>query len=70
VLLGDELIGYRSVRAVGQTYRIIYCIEKNVVLVVVVAIGRRKGTSKEDVYAQAKRLLKLGMIEAKGRKKT
>lgn len=55
--LSKELIGYRSVRAVGQRYRIIYQIEQDQVLVVVVGIGRRKEGDKQDIYTVTKRLL-------------
>ncbi|MEM7600298.1 MAG: type II toxin-antitoxin system RelE/ParE family toxin, partial [Verrucomicrobiota bacterium] len=37
-----ELSGYRSVRAVGQRYRIVYQVQANKVLVTVISIGRRK----------------------------
>lgn len=55
--LSEQLIGYRSIRAVGQRYRIIYRIEQDQVLVVVVGIGRRKEGDKRDVYAATQRLL-------------
>ena len=55
--LSEELIGYRSLRAVGQRYRIIYRIEQDQVLVVVVGIGRRKEGDKRDVYEVTRRLL-------------
>jgi len=55
--LSEELIGYRSVRAVGQRYRIIYRIEQDQVLVLVVGIGRRKEGDKRDVYEVTRRLL-------------
>jgi len=61
-LLG-ELDGFYSVRAVGQRYRIIYTIEQNQVTVTVVALGIRKDGSKQDVYALAKKLLRLGLID-------
>lgn len=64
VLLG-ELSGYRSLRAAGQRYRIIYRLEKQTVVILVVAIGLRKDGSKKDVYALAKKLLQLGLIEGK-----
>jgi len=67
--LGDELIGFRSVRAVGQRYRIIYRVEKNIVTVVVVALGRRHQKSKSDVYELTKKLLHLGIIEKPKRKR-
>jgi mRNA interferase RelE/StbE len=55
--LSEDLIGYRSIRAVGQRYRIIYRIEEDQILVVVVGIGRRKEGDKRDIYEVTKRLL-------------
>ena len=55
--LSDDLSGYRSVRAVGQRYRIIYRIEPAQIVVLVVGIGRRKDGDKRDVYEVTKRLL-------------
>ena len=56
--LWDELAGYRTVRAVGQRYRIIYKIEDDRVLVYVVFLGRRKQGSKHDVYELARKLFR------------
>lgn len=61
--LGGDLEGYRSVRAVGQRYRIIYRIDGDNVIVVVVALGIRKEGDKKDVYKLAQRLFKLGLLE-------
>ncbi len=61
--LVGELDGYYSVRAVGQRYRIIYAIEQTQVTVMVVALGIRKDGSKQDVYALAKKLLRLGLLD-------
>ncbi len=60
-LMGD-LVGYRSLRAVGQRYRIIYRVEKGKVLVLVVALGIRKEGSKRDVYALARKLFRLRLL--------
>jgi mRNA interferase RelE/StbE len=60
--LGDELAGYRSVRAVGQRYRIIYRVERSAVVVMVVAAGIRKEGSREDVYRVAAKLIRLGLL--------
>lgn len=60
--LGDDLAGYRSVRAVGQRYRIIYRVERSEVVVVVVAAGIRKEGSREDVYRVAAKLIRLGLL--------
>ena len=60
-LLG-ELAGYRSVRAVGQRYRIIYHVERQKVIVSVVALGIRKEGAREDVYALARKLLQYRLL--------
>jgi mRNA interferase RelE/StbE len=60
--LGEDLKGYRSVRAVGQRYRIIYRVERSIVTVMVVAAGIRKEGHREDIYAVAKRLIRLGLL--------
>jgi len=61
--LKDDLEGYRSVRAVGQRYRIIYQLEEEQVVVIVVTIGIRKDSDKKDAYELAKKLAKLNLLE-------
>jgi len=61
-LLG-ELKGYRSLRAAGQRYRIIYHIHETQVEVLVVTIGRRAEGSREDIYRLAQRLLRLRLLQ-------
>ena len=53
----SSLSGYRSVRAVGQRYRIIYTIDDDIVTVLVVALGIRKEKDKKDIYQLAKKLI-------------
>lgn len=60
-LLG-ELSGYRSLRAAGQRFRVIYRIEKKQVIIIVVALGIRKEGDKRDIYALAQKLVKLGLL--------
>ncbi len=48
---------YRSVRAVGQRYRIDYKVEKEKVIVYVVGVGIRKEGNKNDIYHRLKKLL-------------
>ena len=60
--LMGELAGYRSLRAVGQRYRIIYRVERDKVLVLVVALGMRREGSRRDIYALAKRLLRVRLL--------
>ena len=57
-----ELSGYRSVRAAGQRYRIIYRVEAGTVTVFIVALGIRKEGDSTDVYALAQRLLRRGVL--------
>lgn len=58
-----ELAGFRSVRAAGQRYRIIYRVEKTTVIVYVLAIGLRKDGDRRDIYSLARKLIKLGLVE-------
>jgi mRNA interferase RelE/StbE len=60
--LDDDLAGYRSVRAVGQRYRIIYRVEGLTVTVMVVAAGIRKEGSRDDIYRVAAKLIRLGLL--------
>jgi mRNA interferase RelE/StbE len=61
--LSVELMGYRTIRAVAQRYRILYKLEKEQVIVVVVALGIRKAGDKKDVYELAKKLARLGLLD-------
>lgn len=60
-LLG-ELSGFRSIRAVGQRYRIIYQVRGNEIVVVIVAIGIRRDGARDDIYNLAKKLIRLGLL--------
>lgn len=55
--LTKELKGYRSIRAVGQRYRIVYQINNQNITVIIVALGRRKQGNKNDVYEVMRSLL-------------
>lgn len=58
-----ELAGFRSVRAVGQRYRIVYQVKEQQVTVHVVAVGRRQAGSKRDIYALARKLLDQRLVK-------
>jgi mRNA interferase RelE/StbE len=60
-LLG-ELAGFRSIRAVGQRYRIIYQLRDSDIVVVIVAIGIRRDGAKDDIYNLAKKLFRLRLL--------
>jgi len=54
-----ELTGFCSMRV--ARYRVLYKVEKEMVIIVAVGI-RREGDTK-DIYARAKKLLRLKLIE-------
>ncbi|KYC42228.1 plasmid stabilization protein [Scytonema hofmannii PCC 7110] len=47
--LTGQFQGYRSVRAVGQRYRIVYPVDRNQVIVVIVGVGMRKEGDGDDI---------------------
>ena len=49
--LSGKLKEYRSVRALGQRYRIIYRVERSTITVVIVGAGIRKEGARKDIYA-------------------
>ncbi len=51
--LKNELVGLRSIRAANQRFRVIYEVQKEQVIVVVVAVGIRKDGDKADIYRKA-----------------
>ena len=66
--LGKQLKGYlkdyRSIRSVGQRYRIIYQVKEIEVQVIVVAVGiRREGDKKKDIYELMQKLMKAGLLD-------
>lgn len=61
-LLG-ELFGYRSLRAAGQRYRIIYEVQRDHVIVLIIGLGLRKEGSSKDVYSLARKLIRSRLLE-------
>lgn len=61
-LLG-ELAGLRSVHAVGQRHRILFRVVRQRVEVIIIALGRRRVGSASEIYALARKLIKLGLAE-------
>ncbi len=61
--LHGELKDFRSVRAIGQRYRIIYRLEDEEVIVIAVSLGIRKDGDKSDVYELTRKLLRLGLLD-------
>lgn len=61
--LVGELAGFRSIRAVAQRYRIIYRLQGEAIVVIVVAAGIRRAGDRDDIYSLAKKLLRLRLLE-------
>ena len=61
--LTGELTGYRAVRAAAQRYRIIYRVERRLVTILVVAVGRRTKGDRKDIYELARRLLRQRLLD-------
>ena len=55
-------LGLRSVRAVGQRYRVVYRVEREEVVVLIVAAGRRRSGDKSDIYELARKLLRQRLL--------
>lgn len=49
--LSGKLKEYRSVRALGQRYRIVYRVDRSTITVLIVGAGIRKEGAKKDIYA-------------------
>lgn len=56
-----SLAGLRSISAAGR-YRIIYRVERSQVVVMIVAVAKRKEGDPGDVYELTKKLLRSGLI--------
>ena len=60
--LVGELAGLRSLRTVGHRYRITYRVERAQVIVLIVAVGRRKEGDRSDIYTLARRLFRQKLL--------
>jgi len=67
LLLGKRLKGsfkeFRAVRAAGQRYRIIYKVQEEEIIVIIVAVGIRKEGDKKDIYELMKKYIKIGFLD-------
>jgi len=61
--LAGDLRGFRSIRAAGQRYRIIYKVVDGKVEVYVASLGIRRSGDKKDVYAIAQKLFRAGLLD-------
>ena len=62
--LREGLMGFRSLRAVGQRYRIVYTLDTVSRSVYIVAAGR--AGSRDDVYVLAQKLVRVGLAPRAG----
>ena len=60
-MLVKNLSGFRSIPAAGR-HRIIYRIDKQTVVIYILAAGVRKQDDKKDIYTLAKKLLTAGLL--------
>jgi len=61
-MLVKELSGFRSIHAAGR-YRIIYKVDKQTVIINILAVGIRKQGDKKDIYKITRKLLKAGLLD-------
>jgi mRNA interferase RelE/StbE len=60
--LVGPLMGFRSLRAAGQRYRIVYTIRDEQVVVMIVGVGIRKDGDRNDIYRRLQKLIRLKLI--------
>ena len=67
--LREELLGFRSLRSVGQRYRLVYSMDSSSETVYIVAAGLRREGARGDVYELAQKLVRLGLAPAPSTRK-
>lgn len=60
--MAGPLKGFRSLRAAGQRYRIVYKVFESEVVVIVVAVGIRKEGDTKDIYELMKKYVRIGLL--------
>lgn len=65
--LREGLVGFRSLRVVGQRYRLIYSVDSAARIVHVAAAGLRREGSRDDVYELAQKIVRLGLAPSSKR---
>ena len=61
--LVGPLAGYYRITAGGDRYRVLYTVDQDAVIVLVVLVGIRKEGDRKDIYALARKLLAAGLLE-------
>jgi len=66
-LRGKQLKGifkdYRYIRVAGQRYRILYKLQAETVIVIIINIGIRKDGDKKDIYELMKKYIRIGLLD-------
>ena len=52
-----DLFGFRSIRAIGQRYRIVYTVDTVSLQVIIVGVGIRRDGDRGDIYEQMRRVI-------------
>src|SRR5215470_6740063 len=61
--LTNELAELRSARTSGQRYRIIYRVDAEQAVILVLTVGLRREGDRANIYELTKRLLRLGLLD-------
>lgn len=67
--LREDLLGFRSLRVIGQRYRVVYSFDLDARRVHVVAVGLRREGSRDDIYVLAQKLVRLGLAPSAGKRR-
>lgn len=67
--LRQGLMGFRSLRVVGQRYRLVFSLDSDTRRVHVAAAGLRREGARDDIYALAEKLVRLGLAPSGGPRK-
>ncbi len=59
------LAGFKSTRAAGQRFRVVFRVDEKKESVIVYLVGMRKEGSRHDIYQLAERLVRRGLIREK-----
>ena len=52
-----DLFGFRSIRAIGQRYRIVYMVDTASLQAIIVGVGIRKDGDRGDIYEKMRRVI-------------
>ena len=62
-MLRGELSGLYSIRVGGRRYRIVYKLDGEKLVIIVIHVGKRESGAKKEIYQLTKKLVKLKLID-------